>query len=296
MEQKTGSTNFKDLVEARGYLESRFQGEITEKRKSVDADLVDEFDRFTDQVKSGIEGIERIPKDITPEGLWKEFLVQVYRGSEFHGKLVSKVAGEYERNLSETDSSFEIVKLAGQLAYVEGGGVHQDLEASGTLIVSSAGIKGVVEELFSEQSDVDKELGILLDDARKYVKENEITGSFVLLKKVDGVRLGFGVEIGEVGELLNVGVEEITAACRSYKFDRTIEKLPEIGGNTRLLVISNNYGDYPDYLQDPYSLPVDLFLLKSTCGRNWVPLHLENTKVGEEIKSKLSKANASQNQ
>lgn len=295
MEQTNGSTKFRHLSEAKGYLESVFEGEIIDKRKLVDADLVDEFDRFADQVKSGIKGIEKIPKDITSERLWKEFLVQTYRSSEFHGKLISKVAGEYERDLSVADSSSEIVKLAGQLAYVEGGGVHQDLEASNTLIVSNDDIKGIVQDLFSEQSNVDRELSLLLDDARKYIKENEITGSFVLFKRAGDTRLGFGVEIGEDGGLLNVGVEEITAACRSYKFDRTIEALPEVGGNVKLLVISNEYSDYPDYLQNPYSLPADLFLLKSTCGRNWVPLHLENTKVGEEIKSKLSKATTPQN-
>ena len=185
--------------------------------------------------------------------------------------------------------------MAGELAYVNGGGIRQDLSSGDSLIVTETGVRELIDNLFLEQTEVDVELVKLLDDAREHISQNQVTGSFVLLKKVRDTRLGFGVEVDEDGILSSVGIAEITAACRSYKFDRTIENLPEVKDGAKLLLVSSKFGDYPDYFRDPYILPADLFLLKSTCGRNWVPLHLENTKVGEEIRGRLSRVNTPQN-
>lgn len=295
MENSSNNTTFRDLSEAKGYLESRFKQEVAGCRDDVSPDLTQKFEVFVEQANAGIVGIEEIPKDITGEKLWKEFLGQIYRSSEFHRELISGVAGNLEKELSDADSSADIIKLAGELAYVNGGGIQQDLLSGDSLIVSDAGVRELVDNLFLEQTEVDVELVKLLNDAREYVSLNQVEGSFVLLKKVGDTRLGFGVEVDEDGMLSSVGIEEITAACRSYKFDRTVEKLPEVNGGAKLLLISSKFGDYPGYLHDPYSLPADLFLLKSTCGRNWVPMHLENTKVGQEIKNKLVKTSALQN-
>jgi hypothetical protein len=294
MENNNSENKFRDLSEAKGYLESRFKKEVDLCKDSVTPTLVDSFNSFVDESNLLMKSIKNIARDTTRDKLWREFMARICTKSKFHDELLSDVAVGLNKELSRADSSADIVKLAGELAYARGGGIRQDLVAHQSLIVSTNGVRELINGIFSETTEVDAELSKLLDDSRAYIKENSINGSFVLLKQVGSMKLGFGVQIDQDGEIVNVGIEDITAPCRELKFERMIKTLPDIKDGVRLLSVTSDFNDYPDRFHNPYSVPADLFLLNSTCGHNWVNRHLENTKIGMEIRSALKRTKENQ--
>lgn len=287
MENTVEIQRFQKISDAQGFLRKKFEGEINKVIGEVEEKDREGFNHFISQATDSISGMVKIPRLVTEEELWNLFLTNVYEKSEYHRNLISKIENDIEKQLSEAEQSQDIVRLSNKQSYISKGGVLTDLKVSGKLIVSKGEVNEMIDSLFDNSNEDEIELTDLLNFARKYVETEKPQKSFVLLKKSGENRYGFGVEIDDDGNLVQAGLSEIRHACREYTFDTVIDNLQETEGGIKILPISHKFEDYPGYLSNPYLLSRDLFMLRSTSGHSWVNIHLENTKVGEEIRRVL---------
>lgn len=253
--------------------------------------------RVYDTAKGMIEGVtlaegreEADLRESSLELIWENFLEIFYREHlDLYHEVIDAEVSSNNLQIEGNRDIQVVVRLANINFDLKSGRLFRSAKEARLLLMSLDDIRKVLEDYYIEPP---KEQEKFLQQVLEIIESGklQIDGSFVLLKQMGKKRFIFGGKISD-GKITMLGYNDIRAPCREHFFDVALEEetLVDLGEGFYLLKVTDKFENYPNRWKNPYSLPPQLFLLKSCRLTNWEALDLTHSIFAQLLQEQLNK-------